>query len=70
MKVRHVTFLLALVVATALLAGCTPVLPVPPWEEAEELISITEAVNGWARGVERYDIEAMAGSRAWPQGSS
>ncbi len=63
MKVRYVTFLLALVVATALLAGCTPVLPVPPWEEAEELARITKAVNGWAQGVEGYDVEAMAGSR-------
>ena len=57
MKVRHVAFLLALVVATALLAGCTPVLPVPPWEEAQELIRITKAANDWVAGVERYDIE-------------
>ena len=68
MKVRHVTFLLALVVATALLAGCTPVLPVPPWEEAQELIRISKAVNDWVAGVERYDIEAMAGSRVLAAG--
>ena len=68
MKVRHVTFLLALVVATALLAGCTPVLPVPPWEEAQELIRITKAANDWVAGVERYDIEAMAGSRVLAAG--
>jgi len=53
--------LLALAAATALLAGCTPVMPVPPWEEAEELVRITKAVNGWVAGVEAYDVEGMAG---------
>lgn len=61
MKVRQIAFLLALAVATALLAGCTPASPAPPWEEAKELARITKAVNDWARGVEGYDVEAMAG---------
>lgn len=68
MKVRQVVILLALAVTTALLAGCTPVLPVPPWEEAEELTRITKAVNDWVRGVEGYDVEAMAGSRVLAAG--
>jgi hypothetical protein len=68
MKVRHIIVLLALATATAVLAGCTPVLPVPPWEEAHEMARITKAVNDWARGVEGYDVEAMAGSRVLAAG--
>jgi hypothetical protein len=61
MKIRQAIVLLALAAATALLAGCTPFMPVPPWEEAEELVRITKAVDGWVAGVEAYDIDAMAG---------
>ena len=68
MKVRHIIVLLALATATAVLAGCTPVLPVPPWEEAHEMARITKAVNDWARGVEDYDVEAMAGNRVLAAG--
>lgn len=68
MKVRQVVVLLALVATTALLAGCTPVSPVPPFEEAEELTRITKVVNDWARGVEDYDVEAMAGSKVLAAG--
>jgi hypothetical protein len=68
MKVRQAIVLLALVATTALLAGCIPVMPAPPWEEAEELVRVTDAVNDWVRGVEGYDVEAMAGRRVLAAG--
>ena len=68
MKVRQAIVLLALVATTALLAGCIPVMPAPPWEEAEDLVRITDAVNDWVRGVEGYDVEAMAGRRVLAAG--
>jgi len=68
MKVQQVVILSVLAATAALLAGCTPVLPAPPWEEAEELTRITKAVNDWVRGVEGYDVEAMAANRVLAAG--
>lgn len=58
---KRIAILAALVVMAATLAGCG-FKPPFQWNEAEELLHVLEAVNGWAQSVEEYNVEAMAGN--------
>lgn len=58
--VKRIAILSALVVMAVTLAGCGFKHPVQ-WNEAEERERVAETLDGWATGIEEYDIDAMAG---------
>lgn len=57
---KRIAILAALVAVALTLAGCGFKPPVQ-WNETEERARALEAMNGWAEGVEDYNIDAMAG---------
>ena len=57
---KRIAILAALVAVALTLAGCGFKPPVQ-WNETEERARALEAMNGWAQGVEDYNIDAMAG---------
>lgn len=58
MKTRYCAIVSMLVLAGILLSGCSGP---PPFSEPIERTRITNALDAWVDGVERYDIDAMAG---------
>jgi hypothetical protein len=59
---KRIAILAALVAVALTLAGCG-FKPPAQWNETEERARALAAMNGWAEGVEEYDIDAMAGDR-------
>ncbi len=57
---KRIAILAALVAVALTLAGCGFKPPVQ-WNETEERARALAAMNGWAEGVEEYNIDAMAG---------
>lgn len=57
---KRIAILAALVAVAVTLAGCGFKPPVQ-WNETEERARALAAMNGWAQGVEEYNIDAMAG---------
>ena len=64
---KRIAILAALVAVAMTLAGCGFKPPIQ-WNEAEELLAVLGAANGWAQGVEDYNVEAMAGNGILAQG--
>ncbi len=58
MRTRYCAVVSMLVLAGILLSGCSGP---PPFSEPIERARITNALDAWVDGVERYDIDAMAG---------
>lgn len=58
---NRILILAALSLITAMLAGCSIITPTVPWNETEERARLIDALNSWVRGVEDYDVDAMAG---------
>lgn len=58
---KRIIVLAALAVIASMLAGCCLMPPTVPWNEAEERVKLVSALNGWAEGVEDFDVDAMAG---------
>ena len=59
MRTRYSALLSLCVLAGLLLSGCSSP---PPFSEPVERARITNALDAWGDGVERYDIDAMAGN--------
>ncbi len=57
---KRIAILAALVAVAVTLAGCGFKPPVQ-WNETEERARALAAMNGWAGGVEAYNVDAMAG---------
>jgi len=57
-KTRYCAIVSMLVLAGILLSGCSGP---PPFSEPIERTRITNALDAWVDGVERYDIDSMAG---------
>jgi hypothetical protein len=57
-RTRYCAVVSMLVLAGILLSGCSGP---PPFSEPIERTRITNALDAWVDGVERYDIDAMAG---------
>ncbi|HBK60578.1 MAG TPA: hypothetical protein DDZ84_07255, partial [Firmicutes bacterium] len=58
---KRIAILAVLVALAVALAGCG-VKPPIKWDETEERARVLEAMNGWVDGVEKYDVDAMAGN--------
>jgi len=57
-RTRYCAVVSMLVLAGVLLSGCSGP---PPFSEPVERVRVTNALDAWVDGVERYDIDAMAG---------
>lgn len=58
---KRLAILVALAVMMVTVAGCRP-SPPTPWDDTVERQNLTVVVNDWTRGIEEYDIDAMAGN--------
>ncbi len=58
MRTRYCAAVSLLAPAGIVLSGCSGP---PPFSEPVERVRITNALDAWADGVERHDIDAMAG---------
>jgi len=64
---KRIAILAALVAVALTLAGCGYKPPVQ-WNETEERLRVVTAMDGWAKGVEDYNVGKMAGSAILAEG--
>jgi len=64
---KRIAILAAIAIFAAMLGGCLP-KPPAPWDEAAERALVAKALGDWVKGVENYNVDAMAGENVLAAG--